>query len=420
MTYKCPNCYGALKYNAALDKMECEYCGSIFTMDEINQLYAHMEEKTSQYTDGQIKAQSQVNRENQNPDLNAANKNQDTIEKEKLNVNIYRCSSCGAELAVNGVESSSFCAYCGQPTVIFSRVEGMDKPDVVIPFSVTKEQAIGIMQQRVRKVLYIPAKLKKIDIERVRGIYVPFWTYDMRYEDDLIIRYKVKSGKTTVTKYARRAGETTFRDLTYDASRMLNDDSSQKLEPFYVKNSVPFDAKYLSGFYADRYDMAMNVIRGNAIQKACDLFVGEVMKTVPGSGHQVVSSDPKVDLLGNKYLLAPVWFMTVRYENIPYTLMVNGQTGKLVGGLPYVMWKVVVTMIVLFGVFTTFIPFIVSGILGALSDSDDAPGKLIGVIIVGAIFIIVAGINYFSKVKKSIDLTKEQAINRFSKERQDV
>ena len=107
MTYKCPNCYGALKYNAALDKMECEYCGSIFTMDEINQLYAHMEEKTSQYTDGQIKAQSQVNRENQNPDLNAANKNQDTIEKEKLNVNIYRCSSCGAELAVNGVESSS-------------------------------------------------------------------------------------------------------------------------------------------------------------------------------------------------------------------------------------------------------------------------------------------------------------------------
>ena len=76
--------------------------------------------------------------------------------------------------------------------------------------------------------------------------------------------------------------------------------------------------------------------------------------------------------------------------------MVNGQTGKLVGGLPYVMWKVVVTMIVLFGVFTTFIPFIVSGILGALSDSDDAPGKLIGVIIVGAIFIIIAGINYFT------------------------
>ena len=36
MTYKCPNCYGALKYNAALDKMECEYCGSIQTVPTLD------------------------------------------------------------------------------------------------------------------------------------------------------------------------------------------------------------------------------------------------------------------------------------------------------------------------------------------------------------------------------------------------
>ena len=35
------------------------------------------------------------------------------------------------------------------------------------------------------------------------------------------------------------------------------------------------------------------------------------------------------------YALAPVWILTTRYEDKPYTFMMNGQTGKFVGTLPY-------------------------------------------------------------------------------------
>ena len=35
-----------------------------------------------------------------------------------------------------------------------------------------------------------------------------------------------------------------------------------------------------------------------------------------------------------KYVLAPVWILTTKYEGKPYTFMMNGQTGKMVGSLP--------------------------------------------------------------------------------------
>ena len=33
--------------------------------------------------------------------------------------------------------------------------------------------------------------------------------------------------------------------------------------------------------------------------------------------------------------MAPVWILTTRYENTPYMFLMNGQTGKMAGSLPY-------------------------------------------------------------------------------------
>ena len=33
--------------------------------------------------------------------------------------------------------------------------------------------------------------------------------------------------------------------------------------------------------------------------------------------------------------MVPVWILTTRYNGQPYTFMMNGQTGKFVGSLPY-------------------------------------------------------------------------------------
>ena len=44
-TYQCPNCNGRLSYNSANSRLTCEFCGSSFTPEEVEQLYAAKQER---------------------------------------------------------------------------------------------------------------------------------------------------------------------------------------------------------------------------------------------------------------------------------------------------------------------------------------------------------------------------------------
>ena len=48
--HKCPACTGPLHYAGASGMLECDYCGSKFTVDEIEKLYAEEEAKAAENT----------------------------------------------------------------------------------------------------------------------------------------------------------------------------------------------------------------------------------------------------------------------------------------------------------------------------------------------------------------------------------
>ena len=45
--YKCPACTGPLHFESSTGKMECEYCGSVFTVNEIEALYEAKDEQAT-------------------------------------------------------------------------------------------------------------------------------------------------------------------------------------------------------------------------------------------------------------------------------------------------------------------------------------------------------------------------------------
>jgi len=128
MIYKCKNCKAALRFDAARNCLLCDYCGEV---------YSSGQEKVSIEIDRTNKQQQEYEKINQEIIKNNANKDyqEDSL---YMNCNIYKCTSCGAELNINNVESSSFCAYCGQPTIMFSRVSKELKPKYIIPFKISK------------------------------------------------------------------------------------------------------------------------------------------------------------------------------------------------------------------------------------------------------------------------------------------
>jgi predicted RNA-binding Zn-ribbon protein involved in translation (DUF1610 family) len=445
MVLRCANCGGVLEYSAELNKMVCSFCGNSYTIDELNQ--KEVEEEKNVEKPAQPQPANSENRIVTGPSIftlkNSSGfasdevgdyntilkkKNEEKAKEESrmhasVKMQIMRCTACGAELAVNGTETSTFCAYCGQATVVQDRVDDYLKPDYIIPFKVPRDDAEKIIRTQLNKGFFVPKGIKDFEVEKIRGIYVPFWLFDMHYSDRQFYKYSKKQGKTTVTRYEYFEAKTFFKQLTLDASLNLNDDSSARLEPYDMRQLEEFDMAYLSGYYSDRFDVGVADITGNAVLRAGELFNEQAMKEIKHKTGKLVKQDPDFNVSKTEYALLPAWFLSFKYDDKPYTILVNGQTGKMVGAVPYVKAKAyaifIVTALLLctLGVLTctalSYFFFLEVGL-----DEKITWLYMVGLPIV--IFLIANGAkNRIQALKKSLSLTTASKINKFAKERQD-
>ena len=395
------------------------YCGNAYSVEELtareNRLGASVE------GEGEASSQPQAVRQ---PKMDTKG-----LQRERkhatMKMQILHCNACGAELAVNDVEVSSFCAYCGQATVVLDRVDEYLRPDYIIPFQVTKEEAEETIRSKISSGFYVPDEIKHFEVEKLRGIYVPFWLYDILYGDEQFWKYTVKRGKSTVTRYSHRVADCHYVRLTADASRNLSDASSQRLEPYDMEELQSFQPMYLSGFYADRFDMGQEDTKDIAIYRAKEMFNESVKKTVRPSAKMVYTS-PIHEVTGAEYALLPAWFLTFRQDGMPYTVLVNGQTKKMVGAVPCVKWKAWLTFailaVILCGLLVPGSAMIVNYLLLQTRYSSDS-WKMVLYIIVGAIMINVwvwrSAIKKYRAFKESVALTRSGNMSRFVRERQD-
>ena len=308
--YNCPRCGSTARYNLRDGKLHCPSCSAIYESEEFNVWKAKEQE-------------SEIPREE--------------VEEERrfpmIRMQIAVCNSCGAELAVNDVEASSFCPYCGNASIVMDRVEERLAPDYIIPFKITQEEAEKKIRDHMKYGKYVPEEIKHFEIDRMRGIYIPFWLYDIYYGAEVTRKYKDNNDLLGRVKYDHTLSDCIFHRLTVDASRMFNDRSSQRLEPFDMSGLKPFDPVYLSGFYSDRFDVGQAEADDIATDRAREMFFGLDQKDIYTPIDTPDPDQVRTEILNRSYAFLPVWFLTFRHGDQPYTILVNGQTGKLVSAV---------------------------------------------------------------------------------------
>lgn len=396
MIRTCKNCAGKLKYDIQRKGLFCENCGSVFSVEE----YGASENEDFE------------------SDLPFIKKD------ETMDCNIFECSACGAEISVNGTESSTFCVYCGNPTIIFSRVAKLKKPDMIIPFKVSKDEALQIVKEKVTQGFFIPKEIKDFQPDLLRGIYIPYYVTKVEYDASVILSSVHKSGKSSTTHYYKRSAYCTMPWITTDASSTLSDSSSQRLEPYYFeKGAVEFDEDYLVGFYSDMSDVKDRDAVRLAQRRARDAFNDEIITTINGSNKKIVKERFKAEVYEKPITaMFPAWFLTFRYEDKPYTIIVNGQTGKTVGGVPWrkgLFVGLVIALSVLFTIAAIFLlRLLLPAMLSGSSKSNNGSGKFLALVIAGIIAALTAGIKKIKKVLKSIERTSASTLNQFAGKRQ--
>ena len=123
VTYKCPNCMGAVVFDSSSQQFKCEYCSSVFTLEQLKQ-----------YEDELKNAEK--------PPEKSEYEWQQSNNEEIPGMNVYSCEFCGAQIVTDETTAASECPYCNNPIIMKNNLSGMNRPDCVIPFSIDKWSVI--------------------------------------------------------------------------------------------------------------------------------------------------------------------------------------------------------------------------------------------------------------------------------------
>ncbi len=332
--YQCPSCGGPLHFVGASGKLECDYCGSAYEVAEIEALYADKDAQAIKATMEEEKQESEWDTSGLGGEWGA----------DADGMKVYSCPSCGAEIICDATTAATSCPYCGSSSIVPGQFAGTMKPDYVLPFKLSKEDAISALKKHYAKKPLLPKAFSRSNhIKEVKGVYVPFWMFDAEAEGSVNFEatrsYNHRSDGYEVIDTDHynvlRSGEISFEKVPVDASGKMPDDYMDSIEPYDYSELAPFSTAYLPGFLADKYDVAVEDCYERADTRCRGSFVAALEKTV--IGYQTCSaSETNINLKRGKvhYALIPVWLLTTKWKDKNFLFAMNGQTGKLVGELP--------------------------------------------------------------------------------------
>lgn len=336
LDHKCPACRAVIKWNPNLKKFKCEYCDSQFTLKQMEKFD------------------------------NASNaKNNEGKKGEDIEYDQYSCKNCGAEIIADAETTATFCVYCGNTAIIKNKLSGKFAPDFIIPFKKTKEEAIEKFINLKKGRPLMPKNFNnKNNIEKIRGIYIPFWLFDVNISGSIdYVCKKISTWSTSDYNYTKtdvydvtREGEFNYSKIPIDGSTHFDNNIMSSLEPFDYKELEEYNHAYLSGFLAEKYNVDDKNSYKDIEMRAIENVKQKFKETTIGYTTSVIKNENLTGKINHtSYALLPVYMVNVKYGDKTYIFAMNGQTGEFIGDIPIDYVKTTI-----FGILSLIIAFLIS------------------------------------------------------------
>lgn len=325
---KCPNCGGTVVYKPSLKKFQCAYCDGVFTLEDFSK------------------------------HNNASSKKNNQNEEDTTNYVTYTCSDCGAEIIADEQTAATFCIYCGNTAILRNKLSGKFAPDFIIPFQKEKDDAIGAFKSLAKGRPFVPKNfLHANNIEKIKGIYIPFWLYDVLVSGSIVCdAQRMQSWRQGDTMYTKtsyyklyRSGSMQYIKVPVDGSTRFDNAIMNSIEPFHYQDLIPYNHGYLAGFYAEKYDVSIQEAFPDANARCLNSSKDLLFQDCTGYNSKVVTENNlSSKVTDKKYVLLPVWMVNVKYKDKLYLFAMNGQTGEFIGDIPIDKKKIIIWGISLF------------------------------------------------------------------------
>ena len=341
--FACPACGGEAVWNPAKAKLVCPFCGT--------------ESPAPLAVDGVIAEHDLVAAIRAIPD-DARGFASDARQ--------VRCQSCNAISVLDPSRQAQTCAFCGSAQLVaYTETKPAFRPESVLPFRRSETQARDGIRAWYGKLWLAPSALKRRALtDTVRGVYLPYWTFDAQVEADWTAdaghyyyetETYVANGETRTRQVQRvrwvpAAGHVShfFDDDLVCASVGVEPGLLRGIEPFPTQELKPYDAGYVAGWVVERYQIDL-VGAAQRARAAMDAKLQALCaREIPGDTFRnlVVHADYSKQTF--KHTLAPVWLLTYSYGTRRFQCVMNGVTGAVRGEYPKSPWKIALLVVAIF------------------------------------------------------------------------
>ncbi len=273
---------------------------------------------------------------------------------ESAETRLVQCPQCGAQVELPPTRISTECAFCESP-LVEATAEKLDI-DRVAPFDLNAEQAGNRLRSELSSRWMAPEEVrKKGKAEDVEGVFLPFWAYDAvarsNYSVDIGIHWYETETYTTTdskgkivtrTRVVQRtewhASEGShvgdYRDQLVSASRGLPEDEANQLEPFDLGLCQSYDEALIAGWPAERPSVTDARADATARAEFTEREGREISAFLPGDEQRGLQWGTELEMGEIELFLLPVWIARYKHKGEVFRLLVNGQTGEVVGETP--------------------------------------------------------------------------------------
>ncbi|WP_454162827.1 hypothetical protein [Gordonia iterans] len=267
------------------------------------------------------------------------------------------CQNCGGTTTFTGTLTATKCPFCATP---IQRTDIHDAPDRlkvdgVLPFAVSDKLAHEHVDKWINSRWFAPTEFKKYrEVGALSSVYMSYFAYTTEayseYTGQRGRRYTVTVGSGDNQRTETRVDWTpvrgrvrnSFRDVPTLANKNLDGRRVEALKPWPIHDIKPFSTEFLAGHLSNTYDRGPEDTFELARQEEIDPTIREtVRRDIGGDEQRIHRVDSRFDPLDFRYLLIPLWLLTVVYAGKPFQVYINGVTGEVQGQRPYSWVKIV-------------------------------------------------------------------------------
>lgn len=274
-------------------------------------------------------------------------------------IRAVRCKGCGGAVAAAPGRPLPACLFCGADA-LEAFDGGVEEPTRALPFDIDEAAARAAFQQFARSSWWYPSDLAGARVA-LRQVFVPAWAYSGRVQSTWagLVSDNTRSGKRPVSG----TDAADFAQVVVPASASLQPGEVRALGPWDEGRAVDFDR--------EQAPFEVSTRTRDGLRQAAQEEFGARHASALSARHALLSiraAHLAADLDGRPFLL-PIWIGAYRYRDLPFRVVLNGQTGTLTGTAPRSRWKIF---------FAVAVPLVIASVIGFVLTGCAGLGALFG------------------------------------------